>query len=63
MLKRSGLVFIRALNLRFLASFGFCLTAQSRKFAVCARRKSALLPSRLASKRKFAYLQPAKSAK
>jgi len=60
MLKRFGLVFIRALNLRLLASFGFCLTAQSRKFAVYARCKSALLPSKLASKRKFAYLQPAK---
>jgi len=51
---------MRALNLRLLASFGFCLTAQSRKFAVCARRKSVLLPSKFSSKRKFAYLQLAK---
>ena len=63
MLKRFGLVFIRALNLRLLVSFGFCLTAQNRKFSVCAPRKSALLPSRFASGRKFVYLRPAKSAK
>ena len=56
MLKRFGLVFIRALNLRLLAGFGFCLTAQNRKFSVCARRKSALLPSGFASGRKFACL-------
>ena len=63
MLKRFGLVFICALNLRLLVGFIFCFTAQSRKFAVYAQCKSVLLPSRLASKRKFVYLQPAKSAK
>ena len=63
MLKRFGLVFICALNLSLLVSFVFCLAVQNRKFSVCVRRKSALLPPRFASGRKFAYLRSAKSAK
>ncbi len=38
---------MRTLNLRLLVGFIFCFTAQSRKFAVYAQRKSVLLLSRL----------------